>query len=250
MKRQPCTDHLGNEYASIRQMCGVYGVSPAAYRNRIRHGMTLEQALTTNRYAVSPVVGPDGKTYDGITKLCAAYGVNRQSIHKHMQNGYTFEEAMAGIAENSKKNRPPTKPTANPVTYEGRQYPSIAAACRAASADDYDVRGRMAAGYALEDAIAKNLAYKKKPPVKDPFGKEYTKQSGMCRDWHISAGVYGYYRRTGNTNPAAAACAATWPGKTAGPYKILKCIRFPWFLCNDDRNGGIVLHAEDLRKSL
>lgn len=42
-----CTDHLKNEYPSIKAMCRAYNISYVTYRKRIQRGWSLEKALIT-----------------------------------------------------------------------------------------------------------------------------------------------------------------------------------------------------------
>jgi hypothetical protein len=41
-----CTDHLGNKYASMEEMCKVYKIKPSVYFNRLVRGMPVKSALT------------------------------------------------------------------------------------------------------------------------------------------------------------------------------------------------------------
>ena len=40
-------DHLGNRYKSVKEMCMVYKINTKTYLNRIKRGLSVEQALTT-----------------------------------------------------------------------------------------------------------------------------------------------------------------------------------------------------------
>lgn len=43
-----CTDHLGNAFKTIKDMCEHYETSPDVLYQRMRSGWTLEKALTTS----------------------------------------------------------------------------------------------------------------------------------------------------------------------------------------------------------
>ena len=45
-----CIDHLGISYPSIKAMCRAHGVCVRTYRDRIRRGYSVEEALTTEAY--------------------------------------------------------------------------------------------------------------------------------------------------------------------------------------------------------
>ena len=42
-----CEDHLGRKYASISKMCKAWGVDRSTYAERIKSGMGIKEALTT-----------------------------------------------------------------------------------------------------------------------------------------------------------------------------------------------------------
>lgn len=41
-----CTDHLGNKYASVEEMCKAYNIKSSVYFNRVMRGMSIKNALT------------------------------------------------------------------------------------------------------------------------------------------------------------------------------------------------------------
>jgi hypothetical protein len=45
----PVYDHLGRKYQSKTEMCKVYGIKRGTFDDRIRHGWSLEDALTINK---------------------------------------------------------------------------------------------------------------------------------------------------------------------------------------------------------
>ena len=45
-KGKECTDHKGNRFISIKEMCLYYGVNPHTYNHRILYGASVEEALT------------------------------------------------------------------------------------------------------------------------------------------------------------------------------------------------------------
>ena len=45
-KLKETQDHKGKTYRCCQDMCTAYNIKPNTYRNRIKKGMTVEQALT------------------------------------------------------------------------------------------------------------------------------------------------------------------------------------------------------------
>lgn len=46
MKNKNVTDHLGNQFTSIKKMCEYYNINYKTYMSRILRGWILEEALT------------------------------------------------------------------------------------------------------------------------------------------------------------------------------------------------------------
>lgn len=48
-KARPCTDHTGQSFPSMKDMCEHWGLFYTTYKRRITHGWTQEEALTGQR---------------------------------------------------------------------------------------------------------------------------------------------------------------------------------------------------------
>lgn len=95
LRSEPCTDHLGKEYKSIRAMCREHGVAHQIYQRRIREGWTQEQALTVKgNPAWCPATGPDGERYPNFKAMCDAYGADPTSCTSRMRRGMALEQAL------------------------------------------------------------------------------------------------------------------------------------------------------------
>lgn len=90
MRTVKVTDHLGNEYNSIKEMCEYYGITDDVYRTRMRRKWTLERILTT------PTKTKDhlGNVFNSIAEMCEAYGIIRTTYFKRIKQGWTVEEAL------------------------------------------------------------------------------------------------------------------------------------------------------------
>lgn len=82
-----CRDHLGNEYSSVTEMCRAYGISRSLYINRIESGLSIEEALKTDRNAsgrnLACTVYEDrnGNVYGSIESLCDALGIKIKAVN-------------------------------------------------------------------------------------------------------------------------------------------------------------------------
>ena len=46
----PCTDHKGNVFKNKKEMCKAYHIAPSTFYTRLRSGLSLEEALTQEKY--------------------------------------------------------------------------------------------------------------------------------------------------------------------------------------------------------
>lgn len=99
------TDHMGNAYSSITEMCAVYHVKLSTYETRRNKGWSIQDCLEgrdyrtprkpdANTYTGKKCKDHTGKQYESIKAMCDAYGVYPATFCKRMSRGYTLEEAL------------------------------------------------------------------------------------------------------------------------------------------------------------
>lgn len=93
------TDHLGNEYNSISDMCKAYNIDRCTYNNRTRSGWSKEKALTTPvkpKNAASGIISIDhlGNVYDSISDMCKAHNVKYSIYRDRIKAGWSIEKAL------------------------------------------------------------------------------------------------------------------------------------------------------------
>lgn len=86
-------DHLGNKYKSKAEMCRAYNISREQFKDRIKNGWTLKDALTTpsNKKEYWDHLG---NRYDTLTKMCEAYGITLATYINRIKYGYSLKEAL------------------------------------------------------------------------------------------------------------------------------------------------------------
>lgn len=92
---EPRMDHTGKSFPSTRAMCAAWGISSGAYYQRVSHGWSREQALTT------PAGGSPDRVYDHTGRgfrstraMCEAWGVCLSTYRSRIDFGYTVEQAL------------------------------------------------------------------------------------------------------------------------------------------------------------
>lgn len=94
--KKECTDHLGNKYSSIDEMCIRYNTYGNVLRNRLKKGDSLKDALTKEVSARKAVASEDhlGNKYKSIMEMCRAYGINRCTYMARIKNGWSVGDAL------------------------------------------------------------------------------------------------------------------------------------------------------------
>ena len=94
----PCTDHLGNTFPSIKDMCVYYNIAKNTFDNRIKKGCSLKEALTkhlqeTNKSCTDHL----GNTFPNVKAMCKHYNVDTATFKQRCETGYSIEEALSII---------------------------------------------------------------------------------------------------------------------------------------------------------
>ena len=157
------TDHRGNMYDSISEMCRVYKITPGMYCNRVRLGWSLEEILTTplgkRRLNVKRTSGKAkkvkdhlGNTYDSITAMYAFYGITASTYCGRIKLGWSLKDTLT-IPTNI--HRPNTKWTngIQVMDHLGNIYGSISELCRFYNISTSSYQGRIERGWTLEEAL-------------------------------------------------------------------------------------------------
>ena len=115
-----CYDHLGRKYPSKVAMAKEYGITVDMLKNRLRKGMSLEDALTQpNHYHVTDHLGNSHKSK---TAMLEAYGIHWSTYSDRIAAGYPPEEALTA--------KPGTL-THTVRDYKGKEYPTLSAMLKA-----------------------------------------------------------------------------------------------------------------------
>ncbi len=98
-KHGECTDHKGNVFHSLPEMCRFYGIEdPKKYRNRLKLGWSQEKALTTPFrkmvYKREPVTDHIGNPFPTKKAMCTHYGITVNHYLFRIKQGWSLEKAL------------------------------------------------------------------------------------------------------------------------------------------------------------
>ena len=171
------TDHIGNEFETVFQLCAYYKISESKYRSRLTNGWTQEEALTGVRKK-KQATDHLGNVFDSKTEMCQFYGVRETLFNARINAGKTLEEALLGIDEDSETMV---------EDHLGNKYKNVSQMCKA-----YGVRldvycQRKKRGWTLEDVLT---GRKKSEPVTDHKGNTYSDLEEMCLEYGVQKPTY------------------------------------------------------------
>ncbi len=178
MTNRQISDHLGNTYNSIGEMCREYSINPSTYKFRIASGMTVEMALT------SPInkntcVDHLGNVYKSINQMCKYYNISPKTFRARIQSGKTLKEAL------TEKTRKPFEKGNICTDSRGKEYRSYAALAREYGIPASVLRDRLRRGLSVSEALIDKQ-------VTDHLGNIYHSETKMCRAYGINITTYKY----------------------------------------------------------
>ncbi len=179
-----CVDHLGREYSSFKSMCRTYGKTDITVRNRMKSGMSLEEALTIplhrsrSNEPIEERTDHLGNVFDSIQDMCDYWHINRNTYISRVKDlKWSKQKAL----ETKTKKRPN-------IDHLGNAYESFDAMCEHWQRSSAYVSQLLYAGKSLKEALDPNKDIKR---IFDHTGKEYQTFEAMCQAWgKTAASVY------------------------------------------------------------
>lgn len=177
------TDHEGNGYKTIKEMCEHYGIKPYVYQQRRRAGWSMKEALTkpvaTYVRTTKGVRDHLGNFYPTVKAMCKAYNIAEGTYHRRRRQGASMEEALE-----HKIIHQPQKVQ----DHLGNWYPTLNAMCKAYGIATSAYCYRKQTGRTLEECLTQPITKVKK--VKDHKGNVYATIADMCKAYDVSYNVY------------------------------------------------------------
>lgn len=160
-KKKSCTDHLGNSYESIKDMCKHYNIKESTYKSRLVSGFSQEAALTKEVYGRNSTVKDHlGVEYGSYTQMCDAYGISRSLFwHRMHLNGMCIEKSLKPVRRQVKSNLKNGKYI---YDHKGNRYTTAREMCKAYGVHENTFSHRIKAGYSIEDALLDTHSFKQK----------------------------------------------------------------------------------------
>ena len=101
----PCTDHLGNTFPSIKDMCVYYNIAKNTFDNRIKKGCSLREALTTPTRKKNKLCTDHlGNTFPTKSAMCEHYHITTSTFNSRIEKGCSLKEALTKHIQETNKS--------------------------------------------------------------------------------------------------------------------------------------------------
>lgn len=141
------SDHLGNKFKSLYDMCQYYGISEATYIQRLKLGWSQQDALMTPIRQTGrkrAVKDHNGKEYSSITEMCRQYNIAAETYHRRIKMGWSKKEALTNTRMCQSKPQ---------IDHLGNKYINIREMCRHYGITTNAYRHRIGHGWSKERAL-------------------------------------------------------------------------------------------------
>lgn len=172
--RKKVIDFDGNIFPSESAMCRHYNISTSLYRQRLKIGWNLKDAL------LKPVRDDScydhlGNKFKNTDEMCEYYHINSNTFFSRKSYGYSLKDCL-------------TMKLRDFSCYDhlGNKYTSQASMCKHYNIDYKAFIARIAYGYTLEEALTKPMySYE----CSDHLGNIYNSFTELSEAWNISYGM-------------------------------------------------------------
>ena len=176
-----CKDHLGNTYNYITDMCAFYQIKSSIYRDRIRNGWSVKEALTVPvdvlkqqqqiHFHTEGIKDHLGNTYTNRAEMCSFYHITVKAYERRLERGWSLEDALT---------KPYQPVSAIYTDHLGNTYSSTKEMCDTYNIRPKTYRKRIRLGWSTERALTEPLQFAqqiKREQIKRELKSAQTSQS-------------------------------------------------------------------------
>ena len=190
------TDHEGNTYKSVQEMCDHWRIPRTAFFRRRRNGWDLKKCLTTPLQKTEKnaiIHDAQGNSFTSVDEMCAYHNISKQQYIINIRNNCSVEEALTRKTENKSDGK--WKKTC--TDHKGNEYPSINAMCKAYHISKDILRGRIELGWTLDQILENPNKIDNRIKAKDHKQQKYQSQKEMLKAYGISEFTFKHRKARG-----------------------------------------------------
>lgn len=188
LAKKECTDHLGNMYSSIGDMCNTYGIKISTFYSRLQRGYTLQDALTERRWNHC-CCDHNGKQYPSFEDMCLYYNQGKKLVINRLHNGWSLEDALTiPKRQRFNENSPKNKKKKMCIDHENRCFKNMTQMCKYWGVTRELYKDRIRRGWTIKDALTIPKGEYSPTFIEstDHTGRKFKTFSDMCKAYDIS----------------------------------------------------------------
>lgn len=173
----------GKIYDSFSAAARAYGKDPESTRQRLKTGMTAEEAILIPNKRSKQISYLD-QNFHSISKFAKYFNLNKHTVHSRLRYGWSLDDII---------NKPATYEVE--IKYRGNVYPSIAALCRKFNLPYKLVQKRIRTfGWSIKDSVEKPLNIGRSIKIKN---KQFPTLATAARFYGVPPGLFQWRLSTG-----------------------------------------------------
>ena len=173
-----CVDHLGNIFPSTAAMIRHYNVTKTILKNRLKKGMSLEEALTTPvQKQAKTCTDHKGNTFRSIKQMAAFHNIPEAVVRRRIEKGIATEKALTEPVKIHKQK--------TYTDHLGNVFKSLDAMAAHHHINRATLRGRLKKGLSIEDALTKQSQQNEKTHI-ELFGHIYQTKDELATDYNMN----------------------------------------------------------------
>ena len=214
------TDHLGNVYLSVSEMCKAYNISRDVFDHRIKRGWSVKDSLTiqlTEKRETDKVFDHLGNEYQTIQEMCKAYNISIENYnYRRNKQNWSLKDTL------TKRKR---QHSCIIQDHLGNEYKSNKEMCKAYNISFSAFCKRYyKLGWSLKDALTIKLGKcSPRQHTQDHLGNEYKDNKEMCEAYNVPLDLFNkrYYSRKWSLEESL-----TIPKNMyIGEYRVAECLK-------------------------
>ena len=167
--------YKGVEYSSIKALCEKYKISYAMVSQRLKKGLSIEEAIETplKKHRNGITVVYKGKEYQSIRSLANKKNIPYHVVQMRVKKGMSIEDAI---------DTPVGELMGNKVEFKGKVYSSFSKLCKAYNISSSIAISRINMGWSLEKTLTTPIRKTKNKfiPELDYNGIHYNSLKELC----------------------------------------------------------------------
>ena len=95
----PATDHLGNNFETVKSMCGYWNINLLTFFDRKQKGWSLKECLCGRKIVNPNASATDhlGNRFDNLDDMCNHWGKSRTSFDFRRNLGWSLKDCLETV---------------------------------------------------------------------------------------------------------------------------------------------------------